>query len=236
MLVVRRVVGGLERLAQVRVDGAALEEVALHQPEQRGRRPLAAAAAARRRLLLRAPPKLLRERGGEREPLDVGLADGLDQVVHEHRRDQRRERKDAVVVHVGLPGRLEALGVHVDDGDVGHRARRRPQPHALRLRLPLVADHEPVGARDAHQRVEQEALAAAVRADRADDRHRPVQRPQPLQRPRLQHELGVRRVVGQRERQRLARRRRLGQRVRREKREQESSREERAAHRGPAAH
>jgi hypothetical protein len=41
---------------------------------------------------------LLRELSGEGEPVDVGLLDGLDQVVDHHGRDQSGEGEDPVVV------------------------------------------------------------------------------------------------------------------------------------------
>eukprot|EP00966_Prymnesium_polylepis_P308657 7132892-Prymnesium_polylepis.1 len=71
------------------------------------------------------------------------LLDRLGEVVQQHRRDERGEGADAVVVDVGLARAVEALRVHVHD-----RRAVRPvkeplrHPDALGLRLPPVADHE----------------------------------------------------------------------------------------------
>ena len=85
----------------------------------------------------------LRQLDGKGELLDVALAHGLRQVVHEHRAEHGAEGEDAVVVGVRLARALEALRVQQQQGQLAavllHGEGLTPQPHAPGLRGPLVA-------------------------------------------------------------------------------------------------
>lgn len=79
----------------------------------------------------------------EGQLLDVGLPDGLWQVVDEQAADEGRQRKDAIIIGIGLARALKPLGVDVDQGHVpppGRPQRRwlSPDPDPLGLRAARV--------------------------------------------------------------------------------------------------